>query len=245
MSILIILSLVLPLGGEEIYGGPVPVNVLRVYDGDTFYVTVPGWPAIAGQDIAVRIYGIDTPEIRGSSPAEKVKAAAAKLRLHNILFGTSGRAVEVQLIDLRRDKYFRLLASVRANGRDVAKVLLKEGHAKPYFGDTKEPWDSSPPSAGKPTKPATYSGTKAGDLLGTKPTDSGKPKACSPPPSAASSSAICAEPASASTSKCETWKKSSYKRRSKLRMTCRSGYEEIRSWRTCIPKRTYRICEPN
>ena len=38
-------------------------------------------------------------------------------------------------------KYGRLLASIKFdNGIDLAKLLIKKGYAKAYFGNKKEPW---------------------------------------------------------------------------------------------------------
>ncbi len=40
-------------------------QVVRVYDGDTITVDIAEWPAIVGDDIGVRIRGVDTPVLRG------------------------------------------------------------------------------------------------------------------------------------------------------------------------------------
>ena len=50
------------------------VNVTRiisVYDGDTFRVDIDELSDIVGKNIAIRILGIDTPEIRGQCEKEK------------------------------------------------------------------------------------------------------------------------------------------------------------------------------
>jgi endonuclease YncB( thermonuclease family) len=46
-------------------------------------------------------------------------------------------AKRIELVDLRRDKYFRVLAGIRADGRDVARQLIEAGLAVPYAGGTK------------------------------------------------------------------------------------------------------------
>ncbi|MBT9528863.1 MAG: thermonuclease family protein, partial [Pseudomonas sp.] len=41
---------------------------------------------------------------------------------------------------IRRDKYFRLLAEVWIDGHSLGDLLLKAGLAKVYTGGTKSPW---------------------------------------------------------------------------------------------------------
>jgi len=43
------------------------VEVISVYDGDTFKVNLTGEREIFGENLSIRLRGIDTPEIRGSS----------------------------------------------------------------------------------------------------------------------------------------------------------------------------------
>lgn len=48
---------------------------------------------------------------------------------------TSGK--KIVLYNLGRDKYFRLLASVKVGNIDVAEYLIKKGLAKEYDGGSK------------------------------------------------------------------------------------------------------------
>tara|TARA_R110000751_G_scaffold86486_9_gene172166 strand:+ start:4025 stop:4687 length:663 start_codon:yes stop_codon:yes gene_type:complete len=112
--------------------------LVSVYDGDTFKVDIAGWPDIIGDDISVRIKGIDTPEIRGTSGFEKEMAIAAKKQLEDLLGNNT-----IYLFGLQRDKYFRILADVRVDNVDVAKELIDMGLAKRYTGETKTPWTES------------------------------------------------------------------------------------------------------
>ena len=113
-------------------------QVVSIYDGDTFKIDIHDWPAIVGDDISIRIKGIDTPEIRGTDGFEKEMAIAAKEQLTKII--NSGR---VSLFDLERDKYFRILAQVKVNDEDVAERLISLGLAKRYIGGTKPFWTES------------------------------------------------------------------------------------------------------
>ena len=44
-------------------------EVISVYDGNSFRVKISSLPAIVGDDVQVRVRGLDTPEIRGNSPS--------------------------------------------------------------------------------------------------------------------------------------------------------------------------------
>jgi micrococcal nuclease len=90
--------------------------------------------AIDGDTLAcgserVRVMGQDTPEMHGQCPAEIHAARAAKDRLTALI------AAGISLEPHGRDRYRRLLAIVRdRQGRDVAQILIRERHARPYDG---------------------------------------------------------------------------------------------------------------
>ncbi|MBR0681943.1 thermonuclease family protein [Roseomonas eburnea] len=92
---------------------------LRVIDGDTV--------SVRGE--AVRIVGLDAPEIHGRCPAESRLARQAQARLAELLAGGA------TITRRGRDRYGRGLAIVQdAEGRDVAQVMISEGLARPYDG---------------------------------------------------------------------------------------------------------------
>lgn len=124
------------LAGPPTYGNAVVDQVRTVYDGDTFFADIKGWPPVAGQHIGIRVYGIDTPEMRGKCPEEKELARKAKQRAVELLRAAN----TVELRNLRRDKYFRLLAEVYVDGKNLGDSLIKEGLAVPYYGKTKTSW---------------------------------------------------------------------------------------------------------
>lgn len=103
------------------------------YDGDTCTFTLPTVPPPFGNQIPVRLAGVDTPELHGRCDREKVLARKAQTVTATLL----SEAKQVELVDMRRDKYFRILAGIRADGRDVARILVEQGLAVPYFGGTK------------------------------------------------------------------------------------------------------------
>jgi len=73
-----------------------------------------GLPAVFGDDINIRVAGVDTPEIRGKCPAEKALAIEARDRVRELL--TNAKTID--LLNVERGKYFRLVASVRIDGID-------------------------------------------------------------------------------------------------------------------------------
>jgi endonuclease YncB( thermonuclease family) len=105
------------------------VEVVSVYDGDTFKINIPGVPAVFGKKISIRIKGIDTPEIRGGTEATKAKARASREYLRSLL---SGNLVTIHNVE--RGKYFRILADVKAGGVNIADNMINAGHGKKYNG---------------------------------------------------------------------------------------------------------------
>jgi len=108
--------------------------VLLVNDGDTFKARIEVWPGVEVQT-AVRVRGIDTPELKGKCQAERDKAIAARERLRQLLVS------DVVVYDVELDKYAgRVDASVVADGKDVAAIMVSEGLARPYTGGARKGW---------------------------------------------------------------------------------------------------------
>ncbi len=140
---IIILLFALPTYAET-YGSITVSKLISVYDGDTFRCNIKEWPPIIGKNISVRILGIDTPEIKcsvkkkGKAECDRLKALArtAKKLTKNQL----QRAKIIELRNIQRGKYFRILADVYVDGRNLADILIKNGFAVPYDGGTKPEW---------------------------------------------------------------------------------------------------------
>ena len=109
------------------------VTFVKNYDGDTITVNIPYAPPIIGENISVRVFGIDTPEIKGACPKEKQLAKDTKNYVKYIL----SKASYIDLEDVKRDKYFRILATVKTSEGDLAELLLDKGYAVEYDGGTK------------------------------------------------------------------------------------------------------------
>lgn len=108
----------------------------RVHDGDTFIAEIIGVHPIIGKEISIRIKGIDTPEV--TDKRRDIKELA--LRARDYVAHRLQQAQVIELFDIQRDKYFRILADVYVDGVNLAEELILEGLAKPYDGKTKPEW---------------------------------------------------------------------------------------------------------
>ena len=115
------------------------VKVLKVVDGDTVDVDIDLGFGIVLTDERVRIMGIDTPESRTSDKVEKVFGLASKARLKELL---DEDAVLITFDDKKgedmKGKFGRVLGDFRVGGKTVTEILIEEGHAVPYNGQSKD-----------------------------------------------------------------------------------------------------------
>lgn len=109
------------------------VKVVEVYDGDTIFIDLPDQHPLFGKRMGVRILGIDTPEIRTKNSCEKQKAQKAKKILQDVI----AKATRVDIVDVKKDKFFRILGTVLVDGKPVTDVLIKSNLAFPYHGERK------------------------------------------------------------------------------------------------------------
>ena len=115
------------------------VKVLKVVDGDTVDVDIDLGFGIVLTDERVRIMGIDTPESRTSNKVEKVFGLAAKARLKELL---GEEAILITTEDRKgedmKGKFGRILGDFRVGGKTVTEILIEEGHAVAYHGQSKD-----------------------------------------------------------------------------------------------------------
>lgn len=115
----------------------VPAVVKYIVDGDTFSAGVK----LADDttvSVRVRLRNVDTPELHGECVDEIVAANVAKNRLAELLPVDS----VVELENIKDDKYLgRIDANViDSRGRDVGRVLIREGLGRPYNGGKRKSW---------------------------------------------------------------------------------------------------------
>lgn len=109
------------------------VEYISNYDGDTISVQIPGVHSLIGEKISVRVRGIDSAEIKASSNCEKAAAKSARDFVHRALAG----AAKIDLENVARDKYFRIVADVIYDGESISDNLLKKNLAVAYDGGRK------------------------------------------------------------------------------------------------------------
>ena len=110
------------------------VQYIRNYDADTITVNVPGLHPLIGNEISIRVNGVDTPEIRTKNKCEKEKAKIAKKWLQAKL----QKAKRIDLRNISRGKYFRIVADVYIDDTNITDILLDKGMGYPYLGGTKK-----------------------------------------------------------------------------------------------------------
>ncbi|WP_305908946.1 thermonuclease family protein [Methylomarinum sp. Ch1-1] len=118
------------------YGDARVKQVTSIYDADTFRVDIDGWPEIIGNHVPIRVNGVDAPEIRGKCKAEKI--AARKAKQHTVALLRAGKMIELR--NMQRGKYFRILADVYIAGNSLAFSLIAKGLARPYQGGKRQSW---------------------------------------------------------------------------------------------------------
>jgi len=139
MKNILIICLILTysvLATEKLYGDATNVKVVSIYDGDTFKCSIISYPAIIGDNIGIRISGIDCPEM--TDKRLNIRALAQQAKQYTVARLRAGKSI--CLLNMRRDKYFRIVADVTVDGKNLAQELIGKGLAKPYDGGTKEAW---------------------------------------------------------------------------------------------------------
>jgi len=120
---------------EPLYPDIVVSKYIRNYDADTITVNIDDWPAIIGQKISIRVNGIDTPEMSGGNDYSKQLARQAQKFVEALMKSSK----VIILKHPQRGKYFRIVADVEIDGKDLGKMLICCGYAKSYDGKSKRP----------------------------------------------------------------------------------------------------------
>ena len=109
------------------------VTFNHCYDGDTCNITIPGLPEVFGHKLGLRIWGVDTPEIRGRCAREKELAIEAREFTRKAI----ADADKVEFSKIGRGKYFRIVARLKLDGRYLDDLLVRARLGVYYYGGTK------------------------------------------------------------------------------------------------------------
>jgi|TARA_B100001250_G_scaffold328246_1_gene292709 endonuclease YncB( thermonuclease family) len=133
---LFLLTIIIPFIAYAEYGTIRIDKIISVYDGDTFRADIDSYPPIIGKNIRIRIKDIDTPEISGQCEMEKKIAINARDRIKNLLES----AIVVELRNIERGNFFRLIGDVYIDGTNLGNLILNEGLAIEYSSKSKDYW---------------------------------------------------------------------------------------------------------
>lgn len=114
--------------------------ITRVIDGDTVEFSAPFLPAPLKPRLAVRVFGVDTPEkgFRAQCESEKQRGEAASAFTKKVI--TESKTAKVALIDW--DKFGgRVLGDIILdNNVSLRALLIQNGFAREYYGEAKQSW---------------------------------------------------------------------------------------------------------
>jgi endonuclease YncB( thermonuclease family) len=141
----LLLSLLLASVASSVFAQKTPTGVtydaqiIRVNDGDTIVISAPFLPAPLKPELAVRIYGVDTPEkgFRAKCASEDAKGQAATKFTKDTVAASQKRQVTLYAWDKFGG---RVLGDVILNGQSLRSMLIKNGFAREYFGEAKQSW---------------------------------------------------------------------------------------------------------
>ena len=110
---------------------------IKNYDADTVTFSIPNVHPIIGKDISIRVAGVDTPELRSKNSCEKSLAKKAK----EFVASELSKAKRINLLNISRGKYFRIVADVEYDGKSLTKKLIDMNFGYAYHGATKRKID--------------------------------------------------------------------------------------------------------
>ena len=114
-------------------------RILRVSDGDTVVIAATFLPAPLKPELAVRIFGVDTPEkgFRAQCPSEDQRGQAATAFTKQAVASTKKH----QVILYGWDKFGgRVLGDMILDGYSLRALLISKGFAREYYGEAKQSW---------------------------------------------------------------------------------------------------------
>ena len=137
---LALLALATPaLAQKTPVGATYDANIIRASDGDTVVVEALWVPAPIKKEIAIRVFGVDTPEKGGRAqcPAEDIKGQAASAFTKDLI----AKATKKQYVLYSWDKFGgRVLGDIVLDGKSLRAELIANGFAREYFGEAKQSW---------------------------------------------------------------------------------------------------------
>jgi endonuclease YncB( thermonuclease family) len=130
---------VMALAQKTPQGVTYDAQIVRINDGDTVVISAPFLPAPLKPELAVRIFGVDTPEkgFRAQCPQEDARGKAATEFTKSAVSSSQKR----QVVLYNWDKFGgRVLGDIILDGRSLRQGLIANGFAREYYGEAKTSW---------------------------------------------------------------------------------------------------------
>ena len=118
-------------------------QILRVTDGDTVVIAAPFLPKPLKPELAIRVFGVDTPEkgFRAQCPSEAQRGEAASAFTKNAINSAAASGGKFQVTMYGWDKFGgRVLGDLLINGQSLRAGLIANGFAREYYGEAKQSW---------------------------------------------------------------------------------------------------------
>lgn len=138
----IILTLIIPTmsyAQQQKTGTTYDAVVTRIVDGDTVAIQAKWVPDPMKKEIAIRIYGVDTPEkgYKAKCAAEKELGLTASKYTKDVI----SQAKTKQVVFYEWDKYGgRILGDMVLDGQSLRTLLIQNGYAREYYGTARTSW---------------------------------------------------------------------------------------------------------
>ena len=146
MNKLLLLLLTVPLlafAQKTPQGVTYDAQILRITDGDTVVIAAPFLPKPLKPELAVRVFGVDTPEkgFRAQCESEKQRGEAASAFTKNAIATAAAQGGKFQATLYGWDKFGgRVLGDILVNGQSLRAALIANGFAREYYGEAKQSW---------------------------------------------------------------------------------------------------------
>ena len=128
-------------------------KLVSTHDGDTFYLDVYRGEGLKSEKSKYRLFGVDTPEVRGASDEEERYGVEARQFVDDTL--KAQPSGDLVISTYKGDSKFDWLLDIYithdakgnqllADGSFVAlsQHIIDYGHGVPYLGATKQPWSA-------------------------------------------------------------------------------------------------------
>lgn len=114
-------------------------NILRITDGDTVVISAKFLPKPLKPELAVRVYGVDTPEKghRAKCASEDATGQKASEFTKQMIMNAKKHQVTIYAWDKFGG---RVLGDIWLDGVSLRSELIRNGLAREYFGDKKQSW---------------------------------------------------------------------------------------------------------